>query len=508
MAELAASLSLACDLANSFRPEKGLRNCLVALRIAEALGLGGQALSDAYYIGLLRSIGCTSFAHEEAALAGDDIAFRNTFAGIDFGRPPEVLARAVTQLGKGSGPINRARAVTGFIAKGQKFGASMASANCEAGARLAERLGMGNAVVEGLLNIYERWDGAGVPKGLREDEIPLTSLLGNLSHVVTVHHRPGRNSETKEIVKRRRATEFEPSMADAFAGIADDLLQEIESDSVWEAVLDVEPRPQLSWPHSKLDEVARAFGHFTDLKSPFMLGHSQGVSDLAAEAARQMKVSASDVMSVRIAGLLHDLGRVSVPNSIWEKPGPLSSSEWERVRLHAYYTERVLEQSAMSPYARIAGTHHERVDESGYHRGLPAALLTPQARVLAAADVFQAMTETRPHRAAIAQKLASEQIKAMAIDGVLDHDAVVAVLSAAGEKVRLPKSAFPAGLSRREVEVLGFLARGLSNKQIAGELTISEHTIHHHVLHIYQKTGLSTRAAAALFAMENDLLQP
>lgn len=508
LAELIAALSLACDLANAFPLEKALRNCLLAVSVAREMGIEGPQLSDVYYVGLLRSIGCTSFAHEESALAGDDIDFRNTFAAVDFSRPPEVIGRVVSRLGKGTGPARRMKAVSSVMRQMKGFGPSMASANCEAGAILAQRLEMSPGVSEGLKQIYERWDGKGIPKGLSGDEVAVTALLANFAHVVTVRHERGGMEATREMVRRRSGGEFSPEIVEAFLEKAPEFLSVIEAESVWDATLDAEPERRPWLPESRLGKVARGFAQFVDLKSPFTLEHSSGVAELAERAGRSLGLTDKEATGLKIAALLHDLGRVSVSNQIWEKPGSLTPSEWERVRLHAYYSERVLSQSVLLPYARLAGMHHERLDESGYHRGLPAALLPTPARILAAADVYHAMIEDRPHRSALAPDAAAKELEAEVDAGRLDREAVGAVLEAAGHHARGgARTSWLAGLTGREVQVLRLLATGKPNKEIASALFISDHTVHHHVLHIYQKIGLSTRAGAALFAMENDLLR-
>jgi HD-GYP domain-containing protein (c-di-GMP phosphodiesterase class II) len=207
------------------------------------------------------------------------------------------------------------------------------------------------------------------------------------------------------------------------------------------------------------------------------------------------------------AALVHDLGRVSVPNSVWDKPGPLSSAEWEEVRLHPYRLERFLTRSPwLSEFGALGATHHERMDGSGYHRGLSAGALTVLGRVLAAADVYQALTEHRPHRAALSGGSAGLTLREEVRGGRLDGEAVDAVLAAAGHRVRRLRREWPAGLTSREVEVLRLVARGLSNKQIAARLVLSDRTVGHHVAHIYDKIGASTRAGATLYALQSDLL--
>jgi HD-GYP domain-containing protein (c-di-GMP phosphodiesterase class II)/DNA-binding CsgD family transcriptional regulator len=245
------------------------------------------------------------------------------------------------------------------------------------------------------------------------------------------------------------------------------------------------------------------------VKSPYFLGHSSGVARLGEEAATRLGLGDEEATAVRRSGLLHDLGRVGVSNLVWDKPGPLTASEWEQVRLHAYHTERILARSpVLGRLAQIAGMHHERTDGSGYHRGATAGAIPIAARVLAAADVFQALTEPRPHRAAFAPEQTARQVEAMVAAGALDPEATRAVCEAAGVALRRTPGTWPAGLTDREVEVLRLLARGRSKKEIAKTLVIAPGTVHTHTVHIYEKLGVSTRAGVALFAMEHGLLRP
>jgi HD-GYP domain-containing protein (c-di-GMP phosphodiesterase class II) len=209
-------------------------------------------------------------------------------------------------------------------------------------------------------------------------------------------------------------------------------------------------------------------------------------------------------MAVRRTALVHDLGRVAVPARIWEKTDPLTVDDWEQVRLHAYHTERVLAQSPfLARLIAIAGHHHERLDGSGYHRGVGASSLDPLARLLAAADAYHAMTEPRPHRAALSPRDAAEILVEEAGAGRLASEAVAAVLGAAGH--RSPSIERPAALTEREIQVVALLARGLQTKQIAHELGISAKTADFHIQNAYRKMGVSTRAGATLFAMQHGL---
>ena len=246
-----------------------------------------------------------------------------------------------------------------------------------------------------------------------------------------------------------------------------------------------------------------AVADFVDLKSPYTLGHSRGVGELAAAAASEL---GANTRTVRRAGLVHDLGRMGVPNTIWDKRARLTAGEVERVRLHPYYTDRILASvPALARLAPVAAQHHERLDGSGYPRGSTAESLTPEGRLLAVADCYQAWSEPRPYREALDPGKIAARLREEVKAGRLDGAAVDAVLRAAGHQVRRNRE-WPAGLTAREVEVLRHLARGRSQKEIAERLVISRKTASHHVEHIYAKIGVSNRAMASLFATRHGLL--
>jgi DNA-binding CsgD family transcriptional regulator len=274
-------------------------------------------------------------------------------------------------------------------------------------------------------------------------------------------------------------------------------------------VIAAEPALAMELSPDQLDRALAAIANFVDLKSPFMLGHSVAVAELAEEAGRRLGLPPEQVRALRRAGFVHGFGRLGVSNSIWDRPGPLSAGEWERIRMYPYLTERMLHQSAaLAPLGEIAVQHRERLDGSGYPRGLSGGAISRSARVLGAADAYASMREPRPHRPARSAEDAAEQIRAEVRAGRLDGAAANAVLEAAGH--RLPRRreglAGPAALTAREVEVLILLARGLSNKQIAERLVITPKTAGNHVEHIYAKIDASSRAAAAMFAVQHGLL--
>ena len=299
---------------------------------------------------------------------------------------------------------------------------------------------------------------------------------------------------------------FDPDVVDLFCGHVAQLLDGLDQAAGWDAIIGAEPRLARRVAGPELDGVLEALADLVDLKSPCLAGHSRGVANLAAEAARVSGLAADGVVTVRRAGLIHDLGRLGVSNAIWDRAGPLTESQRERVRLHPYLTERMLARvTGLAGSREIAARHHERLDGSGYPHGLTAAALTPSDRLLAAADVYHAMTEPRPHRPPRDAEAAGRELRAEVRAGRLDGEAVNAVLRAAGQRAPA-RRAWPGGLTAREVEILRLLARGHPNKQIGRRLDVTPKTVSNHVEHIYAKLGVSSRAAATLYATRHGLV--
>jgi HD-GYP domain-containing protein (c-di-GMP phosphodiesterase class II) len=507
LAELVAALSLGTDLGLGQPMEHILRECLLALRLGERFGLDESERAVLYYVALLAWVGCHVDAYEQARWFGDDISAKADVYGVDFaGR--RKMAFALRHLGAGQPPLRRSRTAFEFLASGGREAIeSMHSTHCLVTSRLAERLGLGQPVCDALLQAFERWDGKGDPLGLEGDQIVLPARIVQLADVVEVYHREGGVEAAVEVARRRRGTQFDPAVVDRFSEDAHELLAPLEATTTWDAVIDAEPALASVLSEEGFDAVLEAIADFTDLKSPYTMGHSRAVAELAAEAARVYGLPEQEALALRRAGLVHDLGRMGVSNAIWDKRGPLTASELERVRLHPYFTERILCSSpALAPLGELASQHHERIDGSGYPRGLRGNQLSRPARLLAAADVYRAMIEPRPHRPALPEARAADELRAEVRAGRLDSEAVDAVLRAAGHRVGRRRTG-PAGLTAREVEVLGLVARGLSNKEIAERLSIAPKTVRNHVEHIYAKIGVSSRAAAGLFASEHGLLR-
>jgi HD-GYP domain-containing protein (c-di-GMP phosphodiesterase class II) len=504
LAELLASVSLATDLGTGQPLGHALRTCAIATALAEAMGRGPDEVRATHQFALLRFLGCTSDSAETAAEAGgDDRALLAAMAPAYMGSTREKLGRFVRSIGSDQPLTRRLGLVARALADPKGEGRSLA-AHCEVAVMLAGRAGLERPVVEALAHAYERWDGKGYPAGLEADAIPLAVRIAVVARDADLATRLG--DDPREWMRERRGRAYDPSVVDAFERVGPDIVSELDGADEWESALAVEPEPVATVGPDKLDAVLTAFADFADLKSPWIRGHSRGVASLADEAGRlaQFDDAASD--GLRRAGLVHDIGRVAVENGIWDKPGPLTTSEWEQVRLHAYYTERILARcSALASLVQPASSHHERLDGSGYHRSLPAEALSRGDRILAAADVFAALTADRPHRSACADDDAVRTLEAEAGDK-LDADAVACVLAAAGERAAPSPARWPADLTDREVQVLRLIARGRSNREVAERLVISPKTVGRHVENLYAKIGVSSRAAAAVFAMEHGLL--
>ncbi len=510
LAELIAALSLASDLGMGQPMESALCSCVLAVRLGETLGFSESELRGAYYQALLRYIGCNAETYMLAAIAGDELALRGDFATADTGNTSEVLGltiRSIRQANEGASPLHLAHMVAQGLLAFTQIKEGFVVGHCQVAQRLAARLGFEDTIQRALIQSFERWDGRGIPGAFKGEHIAPAVRVVALAQDVIHFHRLGGVEAAVTLAQERKGTAYDPRMVERFCQQAAHLLAGLEEEPSWEVMLSLEPGARTSLSETQFDAACSAIADFADIKSPYTLGHSRGVAELAASAASRCGLPEADVVTIRRAGLLHDVGRVGVSTGIWVKPGPLSEREWERVRMHPYFTERVLARPpALARLGALASFHHERLDGSGYHRGVPASMLSPAARILAAADVYHAMIEPRPHRPARTPEAAAEELRREVRAGRLDSEAVNGVLAAAGHRVRSTRRELVAGLSEREVEVLRLIARGHSKKQIGGLLTISQKTVDHHIQHIYNKIDVSTRAAATLFAMEHDLL--
>jgi HD-GYP domain-containing protein (c-di-GMP phosphodiesterase class II) len=505
LAELVAALSLGIDLGFGQPMEHVLRQCLIALRLAERVGLDEETRGGVYYTALLINVGCHSDAHEQAKWFGDDIAMKAGKYDHEF-RTLRAAVAGVRLIGAGNPPLHRFRVGLEFVLSGHREVDGMIAQHAALARTFAEQLGLAPPVLESLGAAYEQWDGRGWPGRLSGTDVPVAARLSQLAEFVEVAHRLGGVGAAQELASRRAGKQFDPVLAGLVRDEGEMLLSGLDSAGTWDAVIDAEPALAVVLSEAQFDDALFAVANFVDLKSPYTLGHAPAVAELAEAAGESLGLDAETVTTLRRAGLVHDLGRLGVSNTIFDRAGPLGAGEWERVRLHPYLTERMLQQSAaLAPLAAIAVAHRERLDGSGYPRGLSGSAIPRPARILGAADAYQAMREPRPYRPALGADDAAAELRGEVRAGRLDGDAVEAVLGAAGHRVPRRREG-PAGLTAREIEVLRLVARGLSNKEIAARLVITPKTVGNHVEHIYAKIGASNRAGAGLFALRHGLL--
>jgi HD-GYP domain-containing protein (c-di-GMP phosphodiesterase class II)/DNA-binding CsgD family transcriptional regulator len=491
-----AALSVTSDLTRGHPPGEAMRACLLAAELARRAGLGEPRRQDVYYATLLRFAGCAATSHEMAGrMGGNDVLVRARGDLVDATRPGEAM-RFLASLGEGVGRLwmlTRAVGAAKFFAEGMR-------ADCEVGADLTRRLRLPETVSRAVLDGFERYDGHGAPDGKAGTDIAEPARFAAVAFAAVMFDAVGGSTTATETVARWSGRALDPAIAAVFLDAPPELLQLSAPDDLWPAVVEAEPPPRRMFRHEDaLDDALAAFGDAADLKTPWFHGHSRGVASLAREAAR---AAGADDLNVYRAGLLHDLGRVSVPTGIWERPGPLGPEEWELVRLHPYHSGRIVARSPLlAPTGPIVSRHHERADGSGYPAGVGASELDSPTCLLAAADVLHALREARPHRPALDDAGASRVLSSLP----LGRDAVRAVLEAAGAPPpKLPP--LPGDLTERELDVLRLLAAGRTKRAVAAQLVISESTVHTHTVHIYAKCGVSTRAGLAMFAMQHGLV--
>ena len=485
--------------------EHVLRQCLIALRLADLVELGDADRQAVYYSALLVNVGCHTDAYEQARWFGDDIALKATKYEYDPSSAGDMVAM-LRLLGSGSTPAHRLRVAFDFALSGRKEVDGMLAGHARMARRLAMELRLSDGALDALGASYEMWNGKGYPGERSGTDIPVASRVVQLADFMEVAHRTGGIPNAVAVARRRAGKQFDPHLVELVCLDAEKVFHDLDGTPSWAGVLDAEPALAMTLSPSECDEALAAISRFVDLKSPYFLGHSVAVAELAAGAAGALHAPAAEVDLVRRAAWVSRYGFLGVSNAIWDKPQPLSASDWERIRLQPYLTERMVRHSAaLAPLGEVAVQLRERLDGSGYPRGLSSASISRPARVLAAADVYQAMLEPRPHRPARPPDVAANELRAEAHAGRLDREAVEAVLGVAGHR-SARRIDGPSGLTRRETEVLRLIARGCSKKEVAARLVISPKTAGTHIEHIYAKLSVSTRAEASLFAVQHGLL--
>ena len=505
-AELVGAISLATDLGTGQPLEHALRTAVLAERLADRAAGSPEEIRDTYYVALLHASGCTSNGHEATQVFGEDIEHRAAFFLIDPSDVSQVIAFYRAHVAPGRPPEVREQIVEAVLANPEKSADSFA-AMCEVAQRFAGWLALGAGIEASLEFVFARWDGRGWPRGVGGEDLPFPARVLHVARDYSLFLTAGGRDDAREVLERRSGEAYDPRLVELALRVFDDTLSQVDETRMWNAAMDSEPWPQVVLSDARIDAGFGAVAALTNLKSPWLREHSTNVADLAEAAAWRLQLSPDVVAVLRRAALAHDLGRVGVSNAIWEKPGPLGFGEWERVRLHPHFTERAFAQSAaLAPIGLLAGSHHERLDGSGIppRRACICARrrrARPRGRGLLLGD---ARSEAAPPGA-----------RARGGRGGA-HSRGDRRTTRPGRRRRGARSGrappakrsreLPAGLTQRELEVLLALVVGQSNQAIADSLGISAKTVGHHVQHVYQKAGVRSRAAATVWAFENELV--
>jgi HD-GYP domain-containing protein (c-di-GMP phosphodiesterase class II) len=480
--------------------------------MSEAAGFDKALRDTIYWVALLRYIGCTGHAHEVATLFGDEIAVRARTLVHDAANPAEVM-RDVIAFATAAHPPEEREQVVQMIQQGaHEWAVHNFASGCEVGDMLVRRLDFSPAVREALRFTFERWNGNGFPAHAKGEAIPLAMRVVHITHDMEAIARLFSPARALEAARERRDQTYDPKLADLFVAHGGAWLDQLQKLDPWDAALELEPEPRRTLEGAELDNALEVAADFIDLKSPYMAGHSRRCAELCAEAARALGYAEEAIGRLRRAALVHEFCTTAVPNSIVDKPGPLTRAEFDRIELHPMLTEQMLRRSpALATLNPVACAHHEKLDGSGYHKRLRADGADPGAGVLAVAVIYVGLTTERADRPPLSGADAATEVRRLASQGVLDQRATDAVLTAAGHD-KLPalasrRAQHPGGLSGREVEVLCLAAKGFTTRQIADRLFISPKTADHHIQHVYTKIGVSSRAAAALWATQHSVLR-
>jgi HD-GYP domain-containing protein (c-di-GMP phosphodiesterase class II) len=511
-ADFLMTLAYATDLATGHSRDFALRSCVLAMRLAEVADLDEQTRRNVYHQTLLRYIGCNADTHLLASAFGDEIALRRDLQKIDIGNKPELvetITRALMRTFADAPPAEMAKAVERGLAEAMQVSVPILAGHCEVAMRIAERIGLSNEIRENLGQLYERWDGKGLPRGLAGDAVKLPVRLVTLAQdAIALTEAHGFETMTAMIAKRAGGA-YERELAELYLAHAEQLMKGLAGPVDRETILALEPLPHAMLGEDACEHSYLAIADMIDMRMPFTFGHSRAVAELADAAGKHMGLPASDIRDVRWAAYAHDIGELAVPVSTWMRAGALTERETDAAHLHPYHGERALASlgSEGKAVAALVLRHHERLDGSGYHRYARGNDLSPAARVLAAAEAFQTAREARPYRAGLSDAAAAAKLRGAVKEGKLCPDAVEAVLTYAGQPARRATAERLAGLTPREIEVLRLIAAGHTAKEAARQLEIAPKTADNHIQNLYSKIGVTTRAAAALYALERGLVQ-
>lgn len=428
-----SGLSHALDIAEGQPEGHAVRTCLIGIRIAAELALDDAEVSALYYALLLKDLGGSSNSSKVCHLLGtDDRQAKRNLKMVDWAKPSETIGFLRRNVMPAGAPLQRVLHAVVFALEGAGGPRKIIATRSASGAELARRLGFSEATATAIRHLNERWDGRGYSEGLQGDEISLLGRIAGLAEAMEISFAIGGPAAAANFARERRGTWFDPSLVDAFLAFS-------REGSFWSRVACADPRAELARlvadadsavaDEAALDRIARIFAEVVDAKSPWTHEHSQGVARIGVGIADALGLADDTLVRIHRAGLLHDLGKLGVSNLILDKPGNLSSEEYIELRRHPRLTHQILGRiAAFEDIAEMAASHHERLDGRGYHRGIRAADLPIESRLLVVADICEALSARRPYRDAMSREQVHE---------ILSKDAGTAVCPECVEALKI-----------------------------------------------------------------------
>ena len=405
LSELMGAMSYALDLTEGQPAGHCIRCCWIGMHIGRDLGLTERQLWELYYTLLLKDLGCSSNAARICELyLTDDLAFKRDFKRVGDGFP-QVVRFVLQHTGLKAGLAERFNSVLNIFRDGSEIATELIQTRCQRGADIARRLRFPDDVANGIYSLDEHWNGHGKPAGLAGQAIPVYARIALLSQVIDVFHTAGGQQAALDEIRKRSGQWFDAEQVQAFERVAksEPFWAMLASEHVGRAVLALEPGGyEVPLDEDYLDDIAAAFGQVVDSKSPHTHGHSERVALYTDLICEDLGLAPDRRRWLKRGAFLHDVGKLGVSNAVLDKAGKLDPDEWKAVQDHAMLTESILSRiDAFKELARIAGAHHERLDGLGYPRGIQAADITMETRIITTADIFDALTAERPYRAAI-----------------------------------------------------------------------------------------------------------
>jgi HD-GYP domain-containing protein (c-di-GMP phosphodiesterase class II) len=469
---LIAALSFALDLTEGASPGHALRSCLVGMRIGKVMGLSEAQLCDLYYSLLLKDAGCSSNATRlHQIVGGDEIRAKALTKTIDYERLEWKQIRFLLRNVHARQTAGaRLKAIGSMLKHSSENAEVLIRLRCEQGAAVVRDLGLGQGTAEAIYNLDEHWNGAGYPDRLAGEAIPLLARIVSLAQTLEVFHSEYGPAAALDTIQRRSGRWFDPEVVRAAVSL-------IRSDAMWAGIGDANLRESLALlePRSRsvqaepaiINSICSAFAGVIDAKSHSTFMHSTGVARIAVDIGLCLGVPQDELTMLHRAGLLHDIGKLSVPNSILDKPGKLTAEEWHCVKQHPRFTFEILSRvPTFAGIAEIAATHHEKLDGSGYYRGLRGEQLSQMSRILTVADMYEALTAARPYRAPMTQEDVLNILR-RDVPHAIDATCFAALESMVGEKAPAP-ALEPVTVQRESIPNLAGMRESLGDAVFAG----------------------------------------